>query len=52
MSLYWDYKNQWKKLNLKIELEPQMLDFGYTFVANDPDGHRLRVCVTDTSNSA
>ncbi|WP_430875477.1 VOC family protein [Gilliamella sp. G0441] len=39
----------WKKLNVKIELEPQMLDFGYTFVGNDPDGHRLRVCATDTS---
>ncbi|MCX8748841.1 hypothetical protein J3U75_05495 [Snodgrassella sp. B3088] len=39
----------WKKLNVRIELEPQMLDFGYTFVGNDPDGHRLRVCATDTS---
>ncbi|MFQ1005371.1 VOC family protein [Gilliamella sp. CG22] len=39
----------WKELNVKIELEPQMLDFGYTFVGNDPDGHRLRVCATDTS---
>ena len=41
--------SEWKKLNLKIELEPQMLDFGYTFVGNDPDGHRLRICATDTS---
>lgn len=24
------------------------LPFGYTFVATDPDGHRLRVCATDT----
>lgn len=40
----------WKKLDVKIELEPQMLEFGYTFVGNDPDGHRLRVCATDTSN--
>lgn len=39
----------WKKLDVKIELAPQMLDFGYTFVGNDPDGHRLRVCATDTS---
>ena len=39
----------WKELNVNIELEPQMLDFGYTFVGNDPDGHRLRVCATDTS---
>lgn len=35
-----------KELNVKIELEPQMLDFGYRFVGNDPDGHRLRVCAT------
>ena len=41
--------SEWKKFDLKIELEPQMLDFGYTFVAKDPDGHRLRVCATDTS---
>lgn len=24
--------------------EPVELDFGYTFAAMDPDGHRLRVC--------
>lgn len=40
----------WKKLDVTIELEPQMLEFGYTCVGNDPDGHRLRVCATDTSN--
>jgi len=26
-----------------ILLEPVMLDFGYTFVVCDPDGHRLRI---------
>lgn len=31
-------------------MKPTTLDFGYTFVAIDPDGHRLRVCATDTSN--
>ena len=34
---------------MSIVLEPTELDFGYTFVAVDPDGHRLRVCATDTS---
>jgi uncharacterized glyoxalase superfamily protein PhnB len=28
---------------LKIVQEPVQLDFGYTFTALDPDGHRLRV---------
>lgn len=32
----------WKTLGLKIEQEPTDMDFGYTFVAADPDGHRLR----------
>ncbi|AFI90014.1 phenazine biosynthesis protein [Pectobacterium parmentieri] len=41
---------EWKKLGVKFELEPINLEFGYTFVAIDPDGHRLRVCATDTSN--
>jgi len=33
----------WKARGLKIIQEPTMMDFGYTFVAVDPDGHRLRV---------
>ena len=37
-------------LGFPIALEPTTLDFGYTFVATDPDGHRLRVCATDTSD--
>ena len=41
---------QWKKLGIPMVLEPTVLEFGYTFVATDPDGHRLRVCATDTSN--
>ena len=36
-------------LSVPMMLEPTELDFGYTFVAVDPDGHRLRVCATDTS---
>ncbi|MCH4209476.1 VOC family protein [Bifidobacterium sp.] len=37
----------WTALNVPIALEPTELPFGYTFVACDPDGHRLRVCATD-----
>ncbi|KZK87030.1 Glyoxalase-like domain protein [Pseudovibrio sp. Ad13] len=40
----------WKEKGISIVLEPTDLDFGYTFVATDPDGHRLRVCATDTTN--
>ncbi|MEO7037215.1 MAG: VOC family protein [Polyangiaceae bacterium] len=32
----------WKKLGLKVLQEPTHLDFGFTFVVEDPDGHRLR----------
>ena len=41
---------QWKMLGIPMVLEPTVLEFGYTFVATDPDGHRLRVCATDTSS--
>ena len=41
---------QWKMLGIPMVLEPTILEFGYTFVATDPDGHRLRVCATDTSS--
>ena len=33
----------WKKRGLRIAQEPTGMDFGHTFVATDPDGHRLRV---------
>jgi catechol 2,3-dioxygenase-like lactoylglutathione lyase family enzyme len=35
----------WKQRGLKIIQEPVQMDFGHTFVATDPDGHRLRVFV-------
>lgn len=41
---------EWTQLGVKFELLPTVLEFGYTFVAIDPDGHRLRVCATDTLN--
>lgn len=35
----------WKKRGLTILQERVRMDFGTTFVATDPDGHRLRVFV-------
>ena len=35
----------WKQRGLKIIQQPVEMDFGHTFVAADPDGHRLRVFV-------
>ncbi|MBG2877511.1 phenazine biosynthesis protein [Proteus alimentorum] len=40
----------WCELGVKIIMKPTMLEFGYTFVAVDLDGHRLRICATDTTN--
>ncbi len=33
----------WREEGLTIAQPPTQMDFGYTFVALDPDGHRLRV---------
>ena len=33
----------WKGRGMPIAQSPTSLDFGYTFVGLDPDGHRLRV---------
>ncbi len=35
--------DDWKERRLPITQAPVDLDFGFTFVAEDPDGHRLRV---------
>ena len=32
----------WVRRGLKIAQQPTDMDFGHTFVALDPDGHRLR----------
>ncbi|MFN1140337.1 VOC family protein [Serratia quinivorans] len=34
---------RWSEEGLKMIQPPVTLDFGYSFVACDPDGHRLRV---------
>jgi catechol 2,3-dioxygenase-like lactoylglutathione lyase family enzyme len=36
-------RDAWAKLGLRIIQEPVQMDFGFTFTAADPDGHRLRV---------
>ena len=33
----------WRRRDLTIAQEPTVMDFGTTFVALDPDSHRLRV---------
>lgn len=37
---------RWKQWGLRIVQEPTDMDFGFTFVAEDPDGHRLRSFVS------
>jgi len=39
----------WSARGLKIAQEPTDMDFGHTFVALDPDGHRLRVFAPSAS---
>ncbi|KAA9368322.1 MULTISPECIES: VOC family protein [Ochrobactrum] len=34
---------EWRSKGVTIALAPMVLDFGRSFVALDPDGHRLRV---------
>ena len=34
---------EWKGRGVEIAQTPTKMDFGYTFVGLDPDGHRLRV---------
>lgn len=41
--------NQWSNKEISIIQSPTQMDFGYTFVAVDPDEHRLRVfCLNRT----
>ncbi|GAB4071255.1 VOC family protein [Ancylobacter sonchi] len=43
---------QWAKKGVAIALPPTDLDFGRSFVALDPDGHRLRVYAKLESDAA
>jgi catechol 2,3-dioxygenase-like lactoylglutathione lyase family enzyme len=38
----------WRARGVSIIQEPESMDFGRTFTALDPDGHRLRVLHLDT----
>lgn len=40
-------REQWGKLDVPIEQDLEHAVFGLTFVALDPDGHRIRVCGPD-----
>ncbi|MBX8801880.1 drug:proton antiporter [Ochrobactrum sp. MR28] len=39
---------KWRDLKADILMAPAQLDFGWSFVIADPDGHRLRVYALDT----
>ena len=41
------YKKWKDELDIEIEQELKDAIFGPTFVALDPDGHRIRVCIPD-----
>ena len=38
---------QWQARGVRMLQPPTAMDFGYTFTACDPDGHRLRVYVPE-----
>jgi catechol 2,3-dioxygenase-like lactoylglutathione lyase family enzyme len=40
-------RDYWGKLEVSIEQDLHEAVFGLTFVALDPDGHRIRVCIPD-----
>lgn len=39
------WHDSWSRQGMPIAQPPTRVDFGHTFVALDPDGHRLRVFV-------
>jgi len=40
-------RERWHNAGVQIEQDLQEAVFGLTFVALDPDGHRIRVCTPD-----
>lgn len=40
-------REAWGNMGVKIEQDLFKAVFGLTFVALDPDGHRIRVCIPD-----
>lgn len=45
-----DLRNTWRELGVQIEQDLHEAVFGLTFVALDPDGHRIRVCIPDKND--
>lgn len=41
---------RYQNMNFKIIQPPTHMDFGYTFVTSDPDGHRIRFFQRNNSN--
>lgn len=41
------WHDTWQQRGVTIEQPPHKAVFGLTFVATDPDGHRIRVCLPD-----
>jgi len=39
----------WKQLGVQVVQAPTDMDFGFTFVVEDPDGHRLRPFVLNAN---
>ena len=42
-----DLRKHWGEFGVSIEQDLHEAVFGLTFVALDPDGHRIRVCIPD-----
>lgn len=42
-----ELRRQWGELGVTIEQDLHEAVFGLTFVALDPDAHRIRVCIPD-----
>lgn len=40
-------RDHWVSLGVRVEQDLHEAVFGLTFVALDPDGHRIRVCMLD-----
>ena len=40
-------RDRWRALGVTFEEDLKKAVFGLTFVARDPDGHRIRVCLFD-----
>lgn len=44
--------DEWSGRGMTMLQQPTRMDFGFTFTATDPDGHRLRVYALDEMDAA